>query len=95
MAKRNKNKFTKRAIQSELYECRFDPNEVGPFKIILDMKSATYFENRAIELVKLAQDDSFHVAYDETVTKAIQLLIVAKIMRRQLEEGKTGECGTE
>jgi hypothetical protein len=79
---KKKKIFNKRNIQSELYNCRFDPNIDGPMKIIIDINNATYWENRAIELIKMAQIGGEHIDYQATITKAIQLLIMAKIMRK-------------
>jgi len=75
-------KFGKRDIQKELYDCRFDPKGVGPMKIIVDINDPNYWENRAIELIKMSKETS---DYQSMITKAIQLLILAKISRKNDE----------
>ena len=86
---RNRKKFNKRIIQHELFECRFDPNELGPMQIIFDIDNPSYYENRAIELIRVAQ--YVEIPYDVSITKAIQMLVVAKLLRKQNEESKLNE----
>jgi hypothetical protein len=66
-----KRKIGKRAIQSELRKCVFDPEENEAFRIIFDHQGCNYWEQRAVDLIR--GGDNYQMA--------IQLLIYSKLYR--------------
>jgi len=85
-----KPKYTN--ICAFLRKCFFNPNKLGPLKIISDIGNADYYEQRAIEFIKEAPlchgkatiSQTFKEAlenYDDKIIKAIQLLSLARETR--------------
>ncbi len=85
---------TVKAIQKFLSDCRFNPNEHGPLKIILESGNPDYYETRAIELIYEAKSvvsksntQLFLLEeYEDKIRKAIQLLTLSILMRKSNEK---------
>ncbi len=72
------------SIRKVMKEAVFNPKTPGPMKVVADMDDAGYFEKRAIESIFNAS--ALRVAgsgesklYHAQITKAIQLLALARI----------------
>jgi hypothetical protein len=69
-----------------LRKCFFNPQKVGPLKIISEIGNSHYYEMRAIEFIKESQNLSTRLfgdfgTYDDYIIKAIQLLVLARETR--------------
>ncbi len=73
-------------LQKLLTESVFNPDKVGPLKIIADLRNAAYCEMRAIELIQearmFAPTDNTHEHYHDKIKQAISLLVLARAERQ-------------
>ena len=79
---KNLNNPTLSKIRAILREASFNPKVPGPMKIVSEQGNSSYFECRAMELISeavAAREATNIKAYHATITKAIQLLALAKI----------------
>jgi hypothetical protein len=74
-------KLTYRNIQSVLRECQFNPKDRSPMSVILDINDASYYRNRAIELIKSADLADNYEDSVEPLRKAIKLLAVSILLK--------------
>jgi len=76
-------------IRNLLKEAVFNPQTMGPMKIVSEQGSPEYYELRAIEEIYAARDIRIriapgpgpfanHFSYDAHIIKAIQLLLLAR-----------------
>lgn len=80
-------KITVKQIRSFLSTCKFNPNEPGPLKIILETNNPNYYEMRAIEFIREARASFNLKDYEEKIQKAIQLLILANLVQKRDDNG--------
>ncbi len=86
-------KLTFRQVQKALSNCVFHPNEPGPLKIIIDVNNPDFYELRAIESIwearqikdNLLDNPKLLEQYNNTIITAIQLLILAKETRNNVD----------
>ncbi len=71
-------------VKKALAECSFDPRADGPMKIVADVGRRDYYEIRAFELVREAQEclemDKSIDGYHDKMRKAIGLLALARVV---------------
>ena len=77
-----KKKPSMTTIKKYLTSCAFDPRKPGPMAIIADSGGPEYYEQRAIELIKEAQNimkgpPDYQNHYDDKLSSAIRLLALA------------------
>ena len=74
-----------RQFRKILNESVINPNQKkGPFKVILQISDANYYENRALELIQEGKMSLFitpndNQTYHECMRKAITLLTLARL----------------
>lgn len=76
------NNPTLSKVRAVLREAAFNPRAKGPMKIVSEQGNSSYFECRAIELISeatAAREAKQIAAYHAAMTKAIQLITLAKI----------------
>lgn len=76
------NNPTLSKIRAMLREASFNPRVPGPMKIVSEQGNSSYFECRAMELISeaiAAREAKNIAAYQHIMTKAIQLVALAKI----------------
>lgn len=73
-------------LQKLLAESVFNPDSIGPLKIIADLRNAAYCEIRAIELIqeaRLTPPSPEHMDhYHDKIKQAISLLVLARAERQ-------------
>lgn len=71
-------------LQKLLAESVFNPDSIGPLKIIADLRNAAYCEIRAIELIQEARltPESNNEYYHDKIKQAISLLVLARAERQ-------------
>jgi hypothetical protein len=89
-------KITYTSISRFIKSCIFNPRLNGPLKIISEIDNPDYYENRAIEFIREAQqhlriqeemkklDSNFIIdlkQYDDIIIKTIQLLALSRETR--------------
>lgn len=78
-----------KAIKKELSNCAFNPNELGPLKIIFDNHNIEYYLPRARELLLDAENNPD--LFDQRVTMAIKLLIFSKLKKKENDDVRKDE----
>lgn len=68
------NKISKTQLSKILNDCKFNPRESGPFKIIADVGNTDYYKTRAIEFITCADGSCDS---KESLQSAIALLALA------------------
>jgi hypothetical protein len=66
-------------IKGVLRHCGFDPNKPGPMKVIADVGDPMYYQQRAIELIRLEEHRSRNPAAVKSLKQAIGLLALAVV----------------
>lgn len=83
----SRKKPGQKQLQKLLTESVFNPDSIGPLKIIADLRNAGYCEIRAIELIQEARltpfvPDGDNSHYHDKIKQAISLLVLARAERQ-------------
>lgn len=90
MGVRNGSRPSLTSLKQLLVRCAFDPRKPGPMKAIVESGDRNFWELRAIELIREAQDaieQGHNNFYHDQITRAISLLALSKATVLEPEQG--------
>ena len=68
---------SKTSLARQAKACVFNPRAAGPMKVIAENGNVLYYEDRAVECIKLARELPTHESRAEELRKAIGLLLLS------------------